>query len=269
MKNTMLFSTFAPVTYFVMNERYSRNRIYVRKEEQEIIKNTRILLAGAGIGSIIAECALRFGFEQITVVDNDKIESSNLNRQNYTESDIGQYKAESLAKRLLSINSQAKITYYNCFVDENNMEDLIKDCEIAVNALDFKSNIPFLFDRVCKEHNISVLHPYNFGWAGFLTVVKPESIQLSQLSENPHDFELTVADYVSRYSRFWNTPQKWIDAIVKEYRNEKNILPPPQLSIASWIVAGLCVNVMYNLATAKEVKVFPKFYLSTIYWDNN
>lgn len=54
-------------------ERYSRNRIYVSEEEQERIKQVRILLGGAGIGSIIAECALRFGFENITIVDGDKV----------------------------------------------------------------------------------------------------------------------------------------------------------------------------------------------------
>ncbi|TGX79503.1 hypothetical protein E5358_14850 [Palleniella muris] len=69
-------------------ERYSRNRIYVNAEEQKKVRNTRILLGGAGIGSIIAECALRFGFENITIVDGDKVELSNLNRQNYTEGDI-------------------------------------------------------------------------------------------------------------------------------------------------------------------------------------
>jgi len=65
-----------------MDKRYSRNRIYVTLEEQEKIKRYRILLGGAGIGSIIAECALRFGFENITIVDGDRVELSNLNRQN-------------------------------------------------------------------------------------------------------------------------------------------------------------------------------------------
>ena len=69
-----------------MEERYCRNRIYVKESEQEAIKKYRILLGGAGIGSIIAECALRFGFENITIVDGDKVELSNLNRQNYEES---------------------------------------------------------------------------------------------------------------------------------------------------------------------------------------
>ena len=74
-----------------MKERYSRNRLYVLPEEQDIISQKRILLGGAGIGSIIAECAIRFGFEKMTIVDGDVVEESNLNRQNYCQSDIGKY----------------------------------------------------------------------------------------------------------------------------------------------------------------------------------
>ena len=79
-----------------MDIRYSRNRIYVTKEEQKIIKNYPIILAGSGIGSVIAECALRLGFENITIIDGDQVELSNLNRQNYTEDDISTDKVLSL-----------------------------------------------------------------------------------------------------------------------------------------------------------------------------
>lgn len=252
-----------------MNKRYSRNRIYVNDSEQQLIKNYRILLGGAGIGSIIAECALRFGFENITIVDGDRVEESNLNRQNYTNEDIGEYKAESLAKRLLKINPQAKIQFYNTFIDNDNVVQLISGCDIAVNALDFKSDIPFVFDRICQENNISVLHPYNFGWAGFLTVVKPDKFQLTELSKEPQGFELKIAEYVAKSGAFWNAPKGWLEKIIEQYKNEKNVLPPPQLSIGSWIAASNCVNVMFNIATGKEVEYFPKFYLSSIFCENN
>ncbi|MGV4415094.1 ThiF family adenylyltransferase [Chryseobacterium sp. T1] len=62
-----------------MKERYSRNRLYISDEEQNLIKHIPILLAGSGIGSNIAECALRLGFENITIVDGDVVEISNLN----------------------------------------------------------------------------------------------------------------------------------------------------------------------------------------------
>lgn len=245
-------------------ERYSRNRIYINKEEQERIRRTRILLGGAGIGSIIAECALRLGFENITIVDGDKVELSNLNRQNYVKADIGKYKAETLAKRLLKINPDAEVKFINKFIDHDNVEEIIKGHDIAVNALDFKSDIPFVFDEICSRELIPVLHPYNFGWAGFLTIVKPMGYQLSELSKDPDGFELKVAEYVSRYGTFWNMPTDWLQDVIDNYRSEKEALPPPQLSIGSWIAAGHCVNAMYNIATGKDVKYFPKFYLSSL-----
>ena len=45
-------------------------------KEQSVIKDYKIFLGGAGIGSIVAECALRFGFEHITIVDGDKFFNS-------------------------------------------------------------------------------------------------------------------------------------------------------------------------------------------------
>lgn len=247
-----------------MEERYSRNRLYVSEREQSIIKDYKIFLGGAGIGSIIAECALRFGFEHITIVDGDKIERSNLNRQNYTENDIGRYKAACLAERLLSINPNAQIDYQTEFLTPSNIENLLNGHDVAINALDFKDKTPFAFDKICKERKNPVLHPYNFGWAGFVTVVDPLGHAISELSEEPKGFELKVADYVTGHGAFWNQPKEWLDKIVSQYREESEMLPPPQLSIASWIAAGLCTTAMYNLATGKPVNYFPKFYFSSL-----
>ena len=202
-------------------DRYNRNRIYVSEEEQEKVRETRILLGGAGIGSIIAECALRFGFENIVIVDGDRVELSNLNRQNYVKSDIGKSKAD----------------------------------------------IPFVFDDLCSKRKIPVLHPYNFGWGAFLTIVKPGGYQLTEVSPSYKGFEVKMADFVARYCTFWNMPNRWLDDVIETYRNEPGELPPPQLSVASWIVAGHCVNAMFDIITGKEVKYFPKFYFSSLRCD--
>lgn len=247
-----------------MEERYSRNRLYVSEREQSIIKNYKIFLGGAGIGSIVAECALRFGFEHITIVDGDKVEKSNLNRQNYTENDIGKYKAECLIERLISINPNAQIDYHTEFLTPGNIGKFLNGHDVAINALDFKDETPFIFDKICKKRKIPVLHPYNFGWAGFVTIVDPLGHAISELSKEPKGFELKVADYVTGHGAFWNQPKEWLDKIVSQYREESEMLPPPQLSIASWIVAGLCTTAMYNLAIGKDIHYFPKFYLSSL-----
>ena len=247
-----------------MEERYSRNRLYVSEREQSVIKDYKIFLGGAGIGSIIAECALRFGFEHITIVDGDKVEESNLNRQNYTENDIGRYKAECLAERLQSINPDAQIDFHTEFLTPNNIEEMLNEHDVAINALDFKDKTPFVFDEICKERKIPVLHPYNFGWAGFVTVVDPLGHCLSELTEEPKGCELKVAEYVTGHGAFWNQPKEWLEKIVTQYKKESEMLPSPQLSIASWIATGLCTTAMYNLATGKPVNYFPKFYFSSL-----
>lgn len=247
-----------------MEERYNRNRIYVSDEEQAKIRDSRILLGGAGIGSIIAECALRFGFEDIVIVDGDKVELSNLNRQNYVKSDIGKSKAESLAKRLLKINPSAKIQFHDTYIDDENVKDLLDDVKIAINALDFKSDIPFVFDELCSNMNIPVLHPYNFGWGAFLTIAKPGGYQLKEISDVYEGFEVKIAEFVARYSTFWNLPNQWLEEVVETYKNEPGENPPPQLPIASWIVAGHCVNAMFDIITGRPVRYFPKFYFSSL-----
>lgn len=246
------------------DERYSRNALYLREGEQEKIKGMRILLGGAGIGSIIAECALRFGFESITIVDGDRVERSNLNRQNYTNGEVGKYKAECLARRLLRINPQADIRFHNTFITHDNVRELVEGHRFAINALDFNSDIPFVFDEVCREQKIPVLHPYNFGWAGFLTIVKPEGYPLTELDPSPEHFEFKMAQYVSRHGHFWNMPNQWLDDVLVTFRQGDFKLPTPQLSIGSWIAAGLCVNAMFNIATGRSVKYFPKFYFSSL-----
>ena len=80
----------------VMN-RYERNRIYICDSEQIRIKKPKVLVAGSGIGSVIAECALSLGFENITMIDGDKVELTNLNRQNYIYTDTGKTKTKSIA----------------------------------------------------------------------------------------------------------------------------------------------------------------------------
>ncbi len=249
----------------IMRDRYSRNRIYLTKEEQEIIKDYPILLGGSGIGSVIAECALRLGFENITIIDGDQVELSNLNRQNYTENDVSVDKAEALIKRLKSINSNAEITVHNYFLTSENVESFIKGHKIAINALDFSSEVPLLFDEICQKQNIPVLHPYNLGWGGLVAVITPLGFSFNTIAKPNQKFnEVNMVEYASSYMTFWGNPQKWIDDIIEAYKNEKEDLPPPQLSIGSWMVAAMCTHILFNIATKKEIKKFPEFYLSSI-----
>ena len=244
-------------------QRYERNRIYISDEDQLKIKDFRVLLAGAGIGSNIAETLLRIGFETITLVDGDVVEESNLNRQNYTEEDLGIPKVDALKKRLLSINSKAQISTINTFIDHDNVEDIVSGHDVAINALDFKSDIPFVFDQVCAGQDIFVLHPYNVGFAAVVMVVAPNGVKLDSLlseGESYLGFEKRAVQHVTDYFNYWVRPKMWIEEVVRAYEEEGEPLPPPQLSIASSIVAGICTSILVRIVRGDFVKVFPKFY---------
>lgn len=247
-----------------MENRYNRNRLYITDEEQKRIKEIPILLGGAGIGSVIAECLLRFGFENLTLIDGDIVTLSNLNRQNYTEKDISKPKVEAIKEKLLSINKEAKITIHNCFLTPDNVDNYIEGHKIAINALDFASEVPLLFDSICQKKKIPVLHPYNLGWGALVLVIK-EKQGLNILEKpNQHFNEVNVVDYVSDYMRYSGNPQEWLEEIIEKYKAENRELSPPQLSVASWMVAAVCTNIVFDISTNRAVKTFPEFYFSTI-----
>lgn len=255
-----------------MESLYSRNRIYLTYKEQELIREKQILLGGAGLGSQIAECALRLGFENITVIDGDKVELSNLNRQNYAYSDIGRYKAEALADRLLSINPNANIKFACEYIDKSNIDRLVCNCDIAINALDFKNKIPFEFDMRCKELGVNVIHPYNFGWGGMILIVSPSGVPISSLFRQDINCkcELEVAEYIDGYSQFWGISEnKWLHDVINIYQKEDLTLPIPQLSIGALLAAALATNAMVNISLGKSFKTCPDFYLASFMGDKN
>ena len=69
----------------------------------------RIHVIGAGaIGSVVLELLAKAGLTNITVWDFDKVESHNIANQMYTENDIGKYKVDAIAERIISINPEIK-----------------------------------------------------------------------------------------------------------------------------------------------------------------
>ncbi|WHF51460.1 ThiF family adenylyltransferase [Chryseobacterium gotjawalense] len=244
--------------------RYLRNRIYISTADQKKIKNYSLLIAGSGIGSNIAECALRTGFEKICVVDGDLIEDSNLNRQNYTETQIGTPKAEALYDRLKSINSRAEISFMNRFITRDQMPEVAK-FKAAINALDFQDEIPVVFDQLCLKNGLPVVHPYNLGWGSMVTVLTPDSPPLTSIGKTENLNELEVVEYAASYRRFWQKPERWLEEILSQYKLENSDLPPPQLAIGSWYAAAMCTHLLVKMATGKFYKKFPEFYLCSLF----
>lgn len=246
-----------------MESRYNRNQIHITAEQQTIIKDFKILIAGCGIGSYIAECLIRLGFETLTIVDGDSVELTNLNRQNYTEDDLSLNKAKVLKKRLLSINKKAKINAIPEFITVENLPKLKINHKVAINALDFSTDAPFIFDEVCSKKGIPVIHPYNLGWAAFVTVITPRTPNIQSLKNSHKVFELNVAKFIVASLKEKNIPSEWLEDFLKRYEEIALVFPPPQLSIGVNLLSGMVSHIIFNIATNKPIKEFPdSYYLS-------
>ena len=101
------------------------------------IESVVIGIAGCGgLGSNCANSLVRSGFKNLVLVDFDKVEPSNLNRQFYFQDQIGRNKVDCLKENLLRINPQAKITTYCQKIEKDNILDIFKQCSIVVEAFD-------------------------------------------------------------------------------------------------------------------------------------
>lgn len=111
----------------------------IGEDKLKEIKEKKILLIGVGgVGSYALEALIRNGFSKITIVDYDKIDISNLNRQIITNfKNIGEYKVNEAKKRALLINPDAEIEIFNQRLDKENLLAILdNDFDYIIDACD-------------------------------------------------------------------------------------------------------------------------------------
>lgn len=217
-----------------------------------------VIIAGADMGGLISSCALH----KTVIVDVPN---------NYIDFHISHLEKEVLM-----------------------MED-VEECDLsgiqyAVNATLHDTEASFAFDEKCKEMGIPVVHAVNLGKVAFLAVEKPKGYPFSEIMKrnlnetsrsdkhqntaecwNASIFCKNLGEYISRYGKFWQMPVLWIDEIIEKVKAMNRAGNTDgadslfaQESVGAWIAAGYCVNILQNLVEGKEVKYFPKFYLSPL-----
>ena len=145
-------------------------------EAQEKLKLANVLIVGCGgIGCTTAELLARAGVGQITLIDADTIEMSNLQRQiAYVEENIGFYKAEILAKRLKQINPHIRVESQTVKLDESNAEALISTQDLVLDGCD-NFTTRYLVNQSCKQFNVPLISASAIGFQGQLFMVEDES----------------------------------------------------------------------------------------------
>ncbi|WP_462315840.1 HesA/MoeB/ThiF family protein [Methanobrevibacter sp.] len=154
----------------------SRQMSIVTRSEQERFKDAKITVIGCGgIGGETIEMLARMGIGELVLVDEDAYDLSNLNRQTLaTITDLGLVKSEVAAEKVRQINPYVKTTTFNEHVDQTNIDKVIGDSNIVIDALD---NVltRVIVSRKAAENGIPYIHGAIHGTLGQITVFLPNS----------------------------------------------------------------------------------------------
>ena len=146
----------------------------------ELIQDKVIAVFGlGGVGGTALEALVRTGFQHFLLIDFDKVDPSNLNRQIlYVYEDIGKAKVDIAKKRMLSINPDIDIKVYNLKAQQFDFNQKI---DFIVDAIDDVDGKLFLMKKA-QENNISSIVSL-----GMANRFNPEQVKVSKLNQTRND----------------------------------------------------------------------------------
>jgi molybdopterin/thiamine biosynthesis adenylyltransferase len=156
--------------------RYERQILYsdFGEKGQERLKQSHVLVAGLGglgcAASLYLTCS---GIGHIRLIDCDRVELSNLNRQIlHCEEDIGERKPFSAAQKLARLNSDIEVTPVFKKISERNARGIIRGVDLVIDGMDnFKTR--FILNEACVAEGIPFIHGGVHGLFGEITTIIP------------------------------------------------------------------------------------------------
>jgi molybdopterin/thiamine biosynthesis adenylyltransferase len=166
----------------IMPCRYIRNMDSISIEDQLTLARSRACIIGSGgLGGQIILLLARLGIGSMTIVDCDKFDETNLNRQMLSSiAAIGRQKADVAREEVLKINPAVDVAAYNQRLEGHNAEEIFADSQVIIDALD---NIPdrFIIETTAKRMGIPLVHGAVAGFNGQIMTVLPDDNGLENI----------------------------------------------------------------------------------------
>ena len=157
-------------------ERYERQILIegFGEKGQEKLKRAKVFVAGAGrLGSPVSIYLIAAGVGTVRIVDQDRVELSNLNRQVlYWHEDMGKGKVDAALKKLQKLNPNVRFEAISETIAEDNVSTLVAGFDLIVDAMD---NLPtrYLLNKAAIDNNIPFFHGAVNGFEGRAMTIIP------------------------------------------------------------------------------------------------
>ncbi len=160
---------------------FEREALLIGNDKVELLMNSSVAVFGAGgVGSHVIEGLVRAGVGKITVIDNDVVSESNINRQLIADTTtVGKYKAEIAIERAKRINPEIKAEAVNVFVTKENASEVLNtlDADYIVDAIDTVS-AKLAIIEYATENNIKIISSMGTG-----NKLDPTRLKVSDISK--------------------------------------------------------------------------------------
>jgi tRNA A37 threonylcarbamoyladenosine dehydratase len=113
----------------MINDQFTRTSILLGEEGVAKLAGKHVLIAGVGgVGGYAVEAIVRAGIGKVTIIDNDVVDVTNINRQLITNlNNVGKPKVSEFEKRIIEINPKINLIAKQVFIDNDNLEELLAD----------------------------------------------------------------------------------------------------------------------------------------------
>ena len=168
------------------DERTDRNIGWITREEQEMLKNSVVGIAGCGgMGGLVAATLLRLGVGEIRIADIEVFDRSNLNRQfAASKNTIGKSKAFETAKILRDISDDTKIAVYPQGITEETADNFAESCDVICDEIEFWAvGSRILLHRAMREKGSLILNSPTVGHRVYVTKFTPASMKIEEILE--------------------------------------------------------------------------------------
>lgn len=149
-----------------MTDWLQRSELLVKKEGLEKLKDASVLVVGlGGVGSFAAEFLARAGVGNMTIIDGDIVDITNINRQlPALHSTIGKDKVEIVAERILDINPEINLVKMNEFLSPERMGEILENTKFdyVLDCIDSVSPKLALI-KACRRRKIKIVSSMGAG----------------------------------------------------------------------------------------------------------
>lgn len=219
---------------------FERTSLLIGEDKLNKIRNLNILVLGVGgVGGYSIETLVRSGVENITLVDYDTIDITNLNRQLISNNNnIGKYKVEEFKKRILSINNNVKVNTIKDKISKDNINILFEDnYDYIIDACD-TIEVKKELIKICKEKDINLITVCGMG-----KKLDPSKVKVCDIRDTSYD---PIAKILRKYVKEEKIKGKvvCISSIEQPINNDKNITSSMMMvpSVAGILAASYIIN---------------------------